>query len=284
MKRLNKFEALMAYKFSPIVRKAFYKNMRKKPIEPLQLKNASDLTSRDLTNIKFVAHRGLSGVNPENTAPSFIAAGEQGGYYGFECDTHMAKDGVWMVVHDPNLDSLFNGEGDVKEFTSEELFKLKMLRGANIGKNLDVKMCTLQEYVDICKKYNAVPVIEIKDPRPETMQSFYDFLVKNDLVEKAIIISFIIEDLIELNKIDKNLEMWYLVDYLGEKNIQAALDAGCKGMDFSQTFNASRPDWIKKVIDAGLTAACWTVDEKDQLEDMLSAGVTVITTNSILPR
>lgn len=282
--KLNKPAAFLAYKFSPLVSKLVYKKMRRKPIEPLELKNASDLTSRDLSNVKFVAHRGLSGVNPENTAPSFIAAGEQGGYYGFECDTHMAKDGVWMVVHDPNLDSLFNGEGDVKEKTSEELAQLKMLRGANIGKHLNVKMCTLQEYTDICKKYKVRPVIEIKDPRTETMQSFYDFLVKNDIAESAVIISFILEDLVELHKIDKNLETWYLVDYLDDKNIQQAIDAGCKGMDFSETFNASNPKYIKKVIDAGLTAACWTVDTKQQLEDMLSAGVTVITTNSILPR
>ena len=284
MKKLNKTEAYLAYKFAPLVRKLVYKSMRKKPIEALELKKASDLTDRKLDEIKFVAHRGLSGVIPENTAPAFIAAGEQGGYYGFECDTHMSKDGVWMVVHDPNLDSLYNGEGDVKEKTCFELSELKMLRGANIGKHLDVKMCTLQEYVDICKKYNARPVIEIKDPRPETMQSFYEFLQKNELIESAVVISFIIEDLIELNKIDKNIEMWYLVDYLDDKNIQAALSAGCKGMDFSETFNASRPDYIKKVIDAGMVAACWTVDTKEQLEYMLSAGVSVITTNSILPR
>lgn len=282
--KLNKPASFLAYKFSPYVSKLVYKKMRRKPIEALELKNASDLTSRDLSGIKFVAHRGLSGVNPENTAPAFTAAGEQGGYYGFECDTHMAKDGVWMVVHDPNLDSLYNGEGDVKEKTSEELAQLKMIRGANIGKHLNVKMCTLQEYVDICKKYNVLPVIEIKDPRTETMQSFYDFLVKNDILESCVIISFILDDLKELNKIDKNLETWYLVDYLDSKNIQAALDAGCKGMDFSETFNASRPEWIKKVTDAGMIAACWTVDAKQQLEDMLSAGVTVITTNSILPR
>lgn len=282
--KLNKPASFLAYKFSPYVSKLVYKKMRRKPIEALELKNASDLTSRDLSGIKFVAHRGLSGVNPENTAPAFTAAGEQGGYYGFECDTHMAKDGVWMVVHDPNLDSLYNGEGDVKEKTSEELAQLKMIRGANIGKHLNVKMCTLQEYVDICKKYNVLPVIEIKDPRTETMQSFYDFLIKNDILESCVIISFILDDLKELNKIDKNLETWYLVDYLDSKNIQAALDAGCKGMDFSETFNASRPEWIKKVTDAGMIAACWTVDTKQQLEDMLSAGVTVITTNSILPR
>lgn len=283
MQKLNKFTAFAGYKFSPLLHKVVYKSMRKKPIEAIELKKASVISHRDLTNIHFVAHRGLSGVNPENTLPSFRAAAEHGGFYGIECDTYLAKDGEWMIVHDPNLDSLYNGEGDVRDYTKDELQSLKMLRGANIGMNLDVKMCTLQDYVDICKKAGCRPVIEIKDDRIETMPSFYEFLKKNDILKSAVIISFIIEDLRALNKIDPELEMWYLVNYLDTKRIQWAVEAGCKGMDFSAVFNACRPDWIKKVLDAGLVAACWTVDDADGLEAMLSAGVTVITTNSILP-
>ena len=279
----NKFVAFSANLIKPIISKAFYKSMRKKPIEPMTLKKASELTDRDLSGIKFVAHRGLSGVNPENTAPSYKAAADHGNFHGIECDTYRTKDGVWVTIHDPNLDSLFSGEGDVRDYTLDELHKLKMLRGANIGKFLDVKICTLQEYVDICKKGGCTPVIEIKDPRTELMQDFYDFLVKNKIEHSCTIISFIIEDLATLHKIDPELDCWYLVDYLTDKNIKAAVDAGCTGMDFSSEFNACRPDWIKKVLDAGLVAACWTVDNAKRLEAMLSAGVTVITTNSILP-
>lgn len=279
----NKFVAFSANLIKPVISKAFYKSMRKKPIEPMTLKKASEITDRDLSEIKFVAHRGLSGVNPENTAPSYKAAAAHGGYHGIECDTFRTKDGVWVTVHDPNLETLFSGEGDVRDHTYDELMQIKMLRGANIGKNLDVKICTLQEYVDICKSGNCVPVIEIKDPRTELMQDFYDFLVKNGIEHKCTIISFILEDLQTLTKIDPELDCWYLVDYLNKKNIQAAVDAGCTGMDFSSEFNACRPDWIKKVLDAGMVAACWTVDTKQRLEAMLSAGVTVITTNSILP-
>ena len=273
----------MGYKFSPVFKKAVYKNMRKKPISPMELKKASELRDIDFGTTKFVAHRGLSGVNPENTAPSFEAAGKHGNFYGIECDTHMATDGVWMVAHDPNLETLFSGEGDIKEHSSEELLKLKMLRGANIGKHLDVKMCTLQEYIDICKKYNCRPIIEIKDPRTDKMQSFYDMLKKNGIEKTCVVISFILEDLQVLNKIDKELEMWYLVDYLTDKNIQQAVDSGCKGMDFSSDFNSPRPDMIKKLLDKGLVAACWTVDDKYHLDAMVNAGVTYITTNSILP-
>lgn len=249
----------------------------------MELKKATELRDIDFGTTKFVAHRGLSGVNPENTAPAFEAAGKHGNFYGIECDTHMATDGVWMVAHDPNLETLFSGEGDIKEHSSEELLKLKMLRGANIGKHLDVKMCTLQEYIDICKKYNCRPIIEIKDPRTDKMQSFYDMLKKNGIEKTCVVISFILEDLQVLNKIDRELEMWYLVDYLTDKNIQQAVDSGCKGMDFSSDFNSPRPDMIKKLLDKGLVAACWTVDDKYHLDAMVNAGVTYITTNSILP-
>ena len=283
MRKLNRFTAFMGYKFSPVFKKAVYKNMRKKPISPMELKKATELRDIDFGTTKFVAHRGLSGVNPENTAPAFEAAGKHGNFYGIECDTHMATDGVWMVAHDPNLETLFSGEGDIKEHSSEELLKLKMLRGANIGKHLDVKMCTLQEYIDICKKYNCRPIIEIKDPRTDNMQSFYDMLKKNGIEKTCVVISFILEDLQVLNKIDKELEMWYLVDYLTNKNIQQAVDSGCKGMDFSSDFNSPRPDMIKKLLDKGLVAACWTVDDKYHLDAMVNAGVTYITTNSILP-
>lgn len=283
MSNLNKFTAFMGNAFKPLLSNLVYKSMRKKPIEPKPLQKASLLTDRELSGIKFVAHRGLSGVNPENTAPSYLAAAEHGNFYGIECDTFLSKDGVWMTVHDPNLDSLFNGEGDVREHTQAELESLKMIRGANIGKFLDVKICTLQEYVDICVSHGCRPVIEIKDPRTELMQDFYDFLVKNKIEKKCTVISFIIEDLAALHKIDPELETWYLVDYLSNKNIQQALDAGCSGMDFSSVFNAARPDWIKKVLDSGMVAACWTVDDAESLEAMLKAGVTVITTNSILP-
>lgn len=283
MGSLNRFTAFMGYHFSPIFGKIVYKNMRSKKIMPRELKKLSDLAPQGKDSVKVVAHRGLSGAYPENTAPAFSAAGEHGGYYGIECDTHMTTDGTWVIMHDPNIESIYSGKGDVKTFSYTELEKFNVVRGANIEKYPDLKVCTLQEYVDICKKNNCHPVIEIKDPRTDKMQSFYDFLVKNDLLKDAVIISFILDDLKALNKIDSTLNMWYLVDYLTDKNIREAKESGCRGMDFSSAFNACRPEYIKKVHENGLVTACWTVDDKETLTAMMDAGVEIITTNSILP-
>ena len=43
-------------------------------------------------NTKIVAHRGLSGIEPENTNLAFVAAGNRS-YFGIETDIHVTKDG-----------------------------------------------------------------------------------------------------------------------------------------------------------------------------------------------
>lgn len=282
MSGLNRFTAFMGYHFTPVFGKMVYKSMRSKPIVAKALKKLSALTD-DTADIRLIAHRGLSGAYPENTAPAFEAAGKQGGYFGLECDTHMSKDGVWMVLHDAGIESIYDGAGDVKSYTHGELMRFKTVRGASIENYPDLKMCTLQEYTDICRQYGCRPVIEIKDPRPEAMQSFYDFILKNDLAESAVIISFILADLQALHKIAPALEMWYLVDYITAKSIREAKESGCTGIDFSAAFNACRPEWIQKVQDSGLLTACWTVDDREMLQSMRAARVQYITTNTILP-
>ena len=52
-------------------------------------------------NVKIVAHRGLSGIERENTMASFIAAGNRS-YWGIETDIHKTADGQFVVIHDEN--------------------------------------------------------------------------------------------------------------------------------------------------------------------------------------
>ena len=53
-------------------------------------------------SIKMVAHRGVSGLEFENTCPAFVAAGVKS-YYGIETDVHVTKDGKYIVAHDDDL-------------------------------------------------------------------------------------------------------------------------------------------------------------------------------------
>ena len=46
--------------------------------------------------IKMVAHRGVSGLERENTCPAFVAAGVKS-YYGIETDVHVTADGKYII-------------------------------------------------------------------------------------------------------------------------------------------------------------------------------------------
>lgn len=261
--------------------KLAYKSMRSKPIEPKKLLVFPEIRPNNTQEIHLTAHRGLSGIHPENTAVSFEAGGKAG-FYALECDTHCTTDGTWMVVHDAEISTLFDGKGDVTTFSYDELIKKNMVKGANIQKYPETHMCTLQEYIDICKKYGCRPMIEIKDARLDKMHSLYKVLEENDILESCILISFHYDDLVTMYNINPNLTLWHLINNISNKKIENAKKYGF-GLAFCAAYNADRPEMIQKIHNAGLTAACWTVDTKELLDKMMDAGVKYITSNTILP-
>ena len=75
-----------------------------------------------------IAHRGLHDPargRPENSLAAFEAA--VAGRYAIECDLHLASDGVPIVFHDNDLFRLTGVEGAVRDRTSAELGKLRLL-------------------------------------------------------------------------------------------------------------------------------------------------------------
>ncbi|WP_059102846.1 glycerophosphodiester phosphodiesterase [Shouchella shacheensis] len=69
---------------------------------------------------EIYAHRGLSGLFPENTMTAFQKAADVGAD-GIEFDVQLAKDGVPVVIHDLTINRTTNGQGAVKSYTSREL-------------------------------------------------------------------------------------------------------------------------------------------------------------------
>ena len=57
-----KITAFMGNKFQPVFGQIVYRNMRRNPIVPKELKRLSDLAPLDKDKVQLVAHRGLSGA------------------------------------------------------------------------------------------------------------------------------------------------------------------------------------------------------------------------------
>ena len=72
------------------------------------------------SEVKLVAHRGLSGIETENTCAAFIAAGNRD-YYGIETDTHRTADGAYVVIHDDRTGRVAFEDIPVEASTLEQL-------------------------------------------------------------------------------------------------------------------------------------------------------------------
>ncbi len=105
---------------------------------------------------KGFAHRGLhDALNniAENSLPAFEAAIQQG--FGIELDVHLSSDGIPMVFHDEELGRMTGVEGEICDYTYQDLQALKLIPG-------HAKIPTLREALDLID--GRVPVlVEIKN-------------------------------------------------------------------------------------------------------------------------
>lgn len=230
---------------------------------------------------KLIAHRGFSGIYPQNTVPAFEGAAEYG-FWGSECDIHTTKDGRWVIIHDDEISKLTNGEGFVKDLTFEELQNIQMDTGNGIENYGSLPIPTLEEYLEICLKGNIVPVIEIKDCDTKYLPSLKDIIDEYELSEKAVFISFDAEYLTEYRKLDKDATILYLRNAPTKEDIDFCIENNF-GIDFNyiclyQCFSA-----IRYANENNVTIGAWTVDNTVYADVMALMGAEYITTNKLVP-
>lgn len=243
---------------------------------------SSDFTIASATENKFylTAHRGLSSVAPENSAPALEEAGKAG-YYAAEFDIMPTKDGVWILIHDDTVDRTMSGTGEVSSLTYAELLEMTIDAGNGIENYPSLRISTLEEALDICKKYSMRPMIEVKGGNPEDMQSVLDIINAKNLKNEALIIDFNSERLSKLRKLDGEVELWYLVNEIEDSTVEFAKENGTAiGFNFGIPKNYFR---LKDVQAQGITLASWTVDWLPVLDLLCAFDVDYITTNRILP-
>lgn len=230
-------------------------------------------------NVTLVAHRGMRSVAPENTTASFTEAGKHG-YWGAECDVYRTKDGVWIISHDSHTYRMMDKSAFIEKKTYEELMDMNVDNGVNIDKYEDLKICSLEEYFDICKKYNMTPVIELKG---KNNTEYYSEIVElaNQFEVNPVYISFHIENLQTMRRLTQ-CKMYYLVQKISEDDIQDAKSIENCGIDFNGNKDKNfKSDIIKKCQDAGLELGAWTINEEDALQKLEQYGITLITTDCI---
>ena len=118
------------------------------------------------TKTGIVGHMGLPASAPQNTEKSYLAAVKKG-LMGIECDVQWTSDHRLICYHDTYLDSATNGTGRVCDLpwsyvSTVSYDKSDYRPDPAAERNPGTAICTFDTYLDICKKYNMLGVIDIK--------------------------------------------------------------------------------------------------------------------------
>ena len=227
--------------------------------------------------IYITAHRGVTAFSPENTLPAYEKTVELG-YYTAECDIRLTKDGVWVLHHNGDLD-IFGEEGTIEDHTYEELLGFTYKRGVNCDRD-GLKICTLDEYLDVFVGTQTRPQIEIKTETYDTLGTVVDAVEKKGMAKQSIVISFDLKQLQIIHDLNPDIELWYLVGKITPENIAEAKAIG-DNVWLSPHYDANDDVSIKLALEEKIGVSFWTVDTVEDAKRLFDLGVRYIETDII---
>ena len=237
--------------------------------------NVSMNTYGDERNIKMIGHRGASALEPENTIQSFNRAASIGAW-GVETDIYVLKDGNIVVFHDADVERMTNGMGEIKSMNLLEVKALNIDGGNNVNNYNNLKIPTLDEYLNCCVENKVTPVIEFKLVNVEKVKEIVDKIKKYGLEDNTIIISTSYEWIKYIREYSDKIHFQYLGDITIE-NINLLKKYGNYGIDIK--IDKITKDKIDLAHLNGAKVNVWTVNNKKDINRLINMGVDMITSD-----
>ena len=245
-------------------------------------------TFLDLHTHPVIAHRGASGLAPENTREALQLAVTQGAD-ALEFDVHLAADGVPVLMHDPNLDRTTTGSGLLRTRTAEELggldagYHFTLDRGGSFpwrGRGLGIPTLT-----EVLESFPRVPLlIELKTV--EVAEPVRRLILARNAVDRVAIASFLEAALVPFRtggfqigaSRRSNLTLWW------RAKLGLPAPAGLVGFyavpyRYRDRITVPTPRFIAAARRAGRPVHVWTVDDPERAVRLWRLGVSGIITN-----
>ena len=234
------------------------------------------------SKIPLVAHRGLSGLECENTAAAFIAAGNRA-YYGIETDVWRTKDGRFICCHDPNTACVAEKSLGIEKTDFDELRALRCRDYDGKTYLAQLRLPTPEEYVRVCKKYGKQCIFELKSAFTEgEAEQLVRIFRDAGWLEHTTFISTSLQNLRFVRKFAPGCSCQMLhgfwditpdwVDWVSEELTE-------NRMDLDVDWYCVTKEAVDRLHEKGIRVNCWTVDNPALAEYLINCGVDYITTN-----
>lgn len=222
-------------------------------------------------NNKVIAHRGAwkTANLPQNSLASLKQAIDIG-CMGSEFDVWMTADGMPILNHDADYDSLM-----IETSTYEEMMAVRLPNGERLP--------SVEELLRTGMSQNKTKLIMEVKPSNISTERGQELAAKVvELVHKLGAQKWV--DYITFDKhigskiieLDPDANVAYL---MGDKTPRELKDEGYFGFDYNIRVLRENPQWIKEAQDLGLTVNSWTVNKKEDMEWLLEQNVEFITTD-----
>lgn len=231
----------------------------------------------------ITAHRGMSGLYPENTMMAFEKAVEFGVDI-VEFDVRLSSDGVPVILHDTTLDRTTDGSGPVSSYSISELQKLN----ASYWKGPHNTGCRLEKpqfeniripiFEDVLKNISQKVFLNIQvycGASAESKKEISALYKKYNLYGRAFLMLKSFEEAELYWQIDKNLDLC-----IGEDrgNLQRHKDFG---VDYIQpTKNLVNKDFCEQIKRLELCANMFFANSADEAAEYIQMGMKGIMTDN----
>lgn len=227
---------------------------------------------------KIIAHRGLSAAYPENTMLAFRKAAETG-CDGIELDVQLTRDGVLVVIHDETLARTTGSQGNVRDFTFEELSRLDASRSrpGDFGFN---PIPAFAEYLDFIEDKPQFTNIELKNgiyPYPGLEEAVIEALRERGLERRVLLSSFNHQSMLKCKRLAPEIEVAFVT---GSWLVSPGAYCRAAGADYlNPRFCILTGENMAELKENGMRVQAWTVNEAEDMERLFSMGAYAIITN-----
>lgn len=237
---------------------------------------------------KIVAHRGGGTLAPENTLAG-LRAGLAHGFHAVEFDVMLSRDGIGMVIHDPEFGRTVSGQGSVATSTAVELAALdagSWFSPAYAG----VTIPRYTDFITFCRAERIWMNVEIKPAdgfeavtgewvAKTTRDYFLEELANGNPAQLPLLSSFSYDALAAARDAVPQLPRGYLLDRLPHDWQVQAQALGVVAIHTNQRhLTAQQAGAIKQ---AGYGLFCYTVNDPARAREILDWGVDGFCTDRI---
>lgn len=226
------------------------------------------------SKVGVTAHRGASGVAPENTMSSVKKAMELGADFS-EIDVQETADGKLILLHDGTLDRTSNTHGNIWEINYSDLKNVDF--GTWFSTDFaNEPVVTLEEIIDSVKDKMRLNIeLKMNGHEKKLIQSAVDLITKKNFVDQCIVTSFDREAVLKVKQINPGIKTGYIFSKFPEN------EDIYKGEFELLSINKKlvSKELVIKAHEHGKEVHVWTVNEQEEMEKLVEFGVDNIITN-----